>query len=560
MASRLLPRHSLLEDKYLIGEPIGMGGMGAVFEAKHTLLDKKVAIKVMIGEDEEGTQRLIREARAASGTGHPNITSVTDMGRTPQGSLFVVMEFLDGQTIKGLMSKGPLPYELALRLVEQVLAGLEAVHRRGIVHRDLKPDNLMVVIDDEGMEAVKILDFGISKVLKDDGSEQGLTQTGFVMGTPLYMAPEQARGDNANVGPATDLYAVGAILYAMLTGQPPHTADTLAALISAKLEQQVVPPSKRIAGLPAGLDTLVMCALENTPEKRFSDARSMRHEVLKLLGEDPSLLPRPTNPAVPLAPSRAEKAPIAPLNLDEGLDALDAATLDEEFDALDSLNLDDALVPLDVPKERAPKKPKPQPKKPKPQQKKPKPEANNLFAPPEDEDSGSGGLELALEEPQQTFSAPSQREKAEPSPRTPPPQRAPGTPYGGQARRRSHLPLLTFIALLGLGGGGAYYYFKVMKKTETTVPEVGDEVTIQFITTPRGAQVLVDGYALTSPRLELGASDRIYHVEVRATGFETKSVTFQPRTDLVLRVDLARTTYQPPKRLKKHGRRKGPER
>ena len=291
MASRIFAKGELLEGKYRVSRTLGVGGMGAVFEARHTLLDKQVAIKVLlpgqVDEDGNMTARFVREARAASAIGHRNIATVTDMGWTDEGSLFVVMEYLDGETFVDLTDEDEeLTCAHACRLVLQVLLGLEAVHRNGIIHRDLKPENLMLVTDDEGEEVVKILDFGISKIVSDE-EKLNLTATGMVMGTPQYMSPEQARC-LPDIDHRTDIYSVGAILYLLITGQPPIQEETISAQIVATVEGNIDPPSSHNPDVPRELDRIVMKALARRPEERYPDARSFSLALKPHLAERPA--------------------------------------------------------------------------------------------------------------------------------------------------------------------------------------------------------------------------------------------------------------------------------
>ncbi len=229
--------------------------MGAVFEGTHTLLDRRVAIKLLLPEfaaDKEMVQRLMREARAAAATGHRNIVAVTDMGYTDDHSLFMVMEYVSGRTLKEVIdAEAPLDVARACLLMDQVLAALEVVHKKGIVHRDLKPNNVITYFDDEGEETLKILDFGISKVT-DDLSLSDLTTIGKVLGTPKYMAPEQAVGQS-DLDHRADIYACGAIFYELLTGQPPLMAKNYNAMIAMLLQGEITPPQQVQRSVPAGL-------------------------------------------------------------------------------------------------------------------------------------------------------------------------------------------------------------------------------------------------------------------------------------------------------------------
>ena len=283
---RFFPPGMLLDEKYRLGALVGAGGMGAVFEATHVLLDKRVAVKLMLPElsrDREMVARMTREARAASASGHPNIAMVTDMGRTETGALFVVMELLKGETVGALVQKsGRLPLRQAVGYALQMLAGLEAVHRLRIIHRDLKPDNLIISADgEEG--TLKILDFGISKFADEESLR--LTDTGRILGSPFYMAPEQARG-LPGLDHRVDIYAAGAVLYYMLSGSPPVEESRYADLVCAIIEGRLIPISERVPGLPANVASTVMCALARQPENRFADAQSFGQALEASLADE----------------------------------------------------------------------------------------------------------------------------------------------------------------------------------------------------------------------------------------------------------------------------------
>jgi len=268
----------VLADKYRVLHQIGRGGMGVVYEAEHVQLGKRVAIKLMLEkyrDDSEAIARFQREAYAASRIGNPHIIDVVDIGTAPDGRAFVVMELLSGAPLSEVIKAGPMPPWRAIGIMRQVLYAVGAAHATGIIHRDLKPDNIFVLPQD----FVKLLDFGISKVLDPDElvAATKLTTTGVVIGTPLYMAPEQAMGQP--IDRYADLYACGVILFEMLAGRPPFEGQTYAVLISKVLTQPPPLLSSVRGGLPANLVGAVHRALEKEPERRFRTAEEFSHAL-----------------------------------------------------------------------------------------------------------------------------------------------------------------------------------------------------------------------------------------------------------------------------------------
>ncbi len=267
-----------LEERYTILREIGRGGMGVVYEAEHKELGKRIAIKVMLDKyanDEEAVIRFKREALAASRIGNPHIIDVTHIGIAPDGRPFVVMELLDGQPLSAILAgTGPMQPWRAIQIMRQVLRAVGAAHIKGIIHRDLKPDNIFIVNRDDEHDFVKLLDFGISKMV--DTAEMAaatrLTTTGVVMGTPLYMAPEQAMGAPAERG--VDIYACGVILFEMLAGRPPFDEPNYNMLVAKLLTAEPPLLSDVRKGLPASLVNAVAKALEKDPDSRFANCET----------------------------------------------------------------------------------------------------------------------------------------------------------------------------------------------------------------------------------------------------------------------------------------------
>jgi serine/threonine-protein kinase len=265
-----------LADKYRVLRQIGRGGMGIVYEAEHTGLGKRVAVKLMLekySDDREAIARFHREAVAAGRIGNPHIIEIFDLGVAPDGRSFAVMELLGGFPLSKVIEMGgAMPPWRAIEIMRQVLRGVAAAHAKGIIHRDLKPDNIFLVQQQEHHDFVKLLDFGISKTLThaEHAAVTKLTTTGVVMGTPLYMAPEQALGEG--IGCAADLYACGVILFEMLAGRPPFDGPTYAALVAKVLTSPPPRLDEICPGLPPALTRAVHRALEKEPSARFASA------------------------------------------------------------------------------------------------------------------------------------------------------------------------------------------------------------------------------------------------------------------------------------------------
>jgi len=289
-----LPAGTRLDEKYVILRHIKTGGMGAVYEVEHTGLGKKLAAKLLLPDlsrHPELLERFRREARAASATGHENIVEVTDLGETRGGVPFLVMELLQGRTLGAELKNGRLPPERAVHITRQMLSALHAAHARGIVHRDLKPENIFLIQRANDPDFVKVLDFGIAKMLTDDLGDE-LTRAGQVVGTPTYMAPEQARG--AEIDARADLYAVGAILYRMVTGNRPFVAPNFNSLLFAIAQGNATPPRQLVPEVTAGLEAAIQRAMKVDPRARFQSAQEF-DEALSEDDRTDQKLPAPIN-------------------------------------------------------------------------------------------------------------------------------------------------------------------------------------------------------------------------------------------------------------------------
>ncbi|HEX8908025.1 MAG TPA: serine/threonine-protein kinase, partial [Anaeromyxobacteraceae bacterium] len=295
----------VLGDRYRLLARIGEGGMGTVYRAEHVVLRKRMAVKVLrpeLSADLDLVRRFQQEAIAASAIGQENIVDVTDFGRTAQGSLYFVMEELEGVGLSALLVGGPLPVERAVLILAQVCRALAAAHGRGIVHRDLKPDNVIVVRREDGSDFVKVVDFGISK---NGTSPEGgrLTRAGTIIGTPEYMAPEQ--GAAATVDQRADIYAFGVLAYELLTGTLPFHGDSAVATLLQHQTRSPEPPGQRRPGLPAELEALVLKALEKRPQARQQSMAEVASELTRVLlglGLPPVYEHAPAPPSTPPAP------------------------------------------------------------------------------------------------------------------------------------------------------------------------------------------------------------------------------------------------------------------
>ncbi len=286
----------IIDDKYRVVAAIGEGGMSSIYEAEHLGLDRRVAIKVLhpaLADDPEAIARLRHEAKVVAAIGHPNICEVFDMGRTVEGSPYLVMELLVGESLADrLKNSGPMPFVELAPLVKQILKALDAAHDKGILHRDLKPENVFIEEGRRlGRPQAKLLDFGISKSMGYDFIEQQrLTHTGMVMGTPYYMAPEQARGDSG-LDQRVDLWAIGVIMYEALTGRRPFVATNYNALLVKILTSRPRPVQKLVPHIHEGVASIVDRALSKLREDRFQTAQQFIDALTRMervvTAEDP---------------------------------------------------------------------------------------------------------------------------------------------------------------------------------------------------------------------------------------------------------------------------------
>jgi serine/threonine protein kinase len=276
-------------ERYLVVAELGAGAMGTVYRGRHTRLRRDVAIKVLHEDhvhDRTMLARFHREAEAAARLHHPNVSGVLDVGETPGGHQLMVMELVEGTSLRDLMGAW-LPRDRIVNLVRQILAGLDHAHEAGLIHRDLKPENVIVEVDHHGREVPRIVDFGIAALRPDaTGAKSRLTETGTLLGTPLYMAPEQARGDR--IDHRADLFALGVMLFEMLSGTTPFEGSSLEIVI-ANMNEDLPAISHRAPHVTVDpvLELFLRRLAARDPAQRFASAHAAL-TMLELMERDPA--------------------------------------------------------------------------------------------------------------------------------------------------------------------------------------------------------------------------------------------------------------------------------
>ena len=277
---------TVVDGKYRILRRLGGGGMGCVYLAEHMLLQKKVAVKILLPEWSKKqviVERFLREARASSRVRHDHVIAVQDHGITPEGLAFMVMEYLEGQELRHLLQQeGPLPWPRVRGILRQIASALSAAHAKYVYHRDLKPANIFVVQKPGERDFIKIIDFGIAKIADENETRQ-LTRSGMILGTADYMSPEQARG--RAVSHLSDQYSLGIVAYEMLTGHVPFHDETFMGTLEKHVFGQLIPPREVRPEIPPSVDFMVCRMLEKEPEKRFYDVDEVAR-VLEAIGDD----------------------------------------------------------------------------------------------------------------------------------------------------------------------------------------------------------------------------------------------------------------------------------
>ena len=277
MKDRLLGR--VIADRYRLESRLGVGGMGAVYRARHLLIDRVVAIKILQPErrgEEHFRAWFLREARAVNRINHANIVDINDFGETEDGLAYLVMELLVGEALSNVITRGPMDLAVSADILEQVTAALARAHDLGVVHRDLKPDNIYLINRGGRRNFVKLLDFGLARLSRDGR----LAAKGAVFGTPEYMSPEQARGEDAT--PSSDLYSLGVLLFEMCTGRLPFSAHDRDGYIESHKSVMPYSPDKFIPNLDPRAVRVIMRLLEKDPGQRFRDAHHLLEELKAL--------------------------------------------------------------------------------------------------------------------------------------------------------------------------------------------------------------------------------------------------------------------------------------
>ena len=308
-----------IDGRYEVRGLLGEGGMGVVYEVRHKMLGRSFAMKLLrrdVGRDPGLIERFIHEAKATASIKHPNIVSITDFGQLSDGTPYFIMELLLGQTLaQFIRARGPLPIDRVYPILIQIAGALGAAHEAGIVHRDLKPENVFLARRPgtdllDGADDVRVVDFGAAKVL---GASR-VPKAGIVFGTPHYMSPEQASGQP--VDHRADIYALGVMMYEMLTSRVPFEAETYMGVLTQHMFVQPIPPSKtrvELAGQRGGLEDITLRALEKKPEDRYQTMSSIRSDLERASSGDPRM-PSSRPRAMPPARERRFSTPAAPMD------------------------------------------------------------------------------------------------------------------------------------------------------------------------------------------------------------------------------------------------------
>jgi serine/threonine protein kinase len=486
----------ILDGKYRIGELLGEGAMGLVFEAQHLLLDKKVAVKVLRPEltgNEELRRRFEIEARAAAAVAHPNVVTVSDMGRTAHGAVYFVMDRLVGETLAHRLERvGYLPFPTTVAIALEILEALEAAHAVGLVHRDLKPENVFIAAGPGGRERVKVLDFGVAKVNALGGSSSA-TRTGVLIGTPQFMAPEQARGDR-QLDARADLYALGVMFYLMVSGRAPFRGDSAVAMIAALLTETPTDLALLCPDLPPAVVSLVTSAMSRDREQRPGTAAEFRARLQAACAEAP-------RPAAAMTAKKATTSDLVPLDHQAG-------SVHQP-----PLALVEAPPPRLLPRTSAP------------------PPSASLAA------HGDGDRPLELDTPSPVVSTARHRPRGQ---MAPPPDERSSIAAGAFLRRLAGPAMLAAAALVGwhlLRPTLQSMDLHLLPATRLAAPAApaaqplpliadSDKVTVEVDLSPATAVVALDGKRLSSLSFELARSHDRHTLRATREGYASATVQF----------------------------------
>jgi serine/threonine-protein kinase len=293
---------SVIEGKYRVDRILGQGAMGVVLAATHLELDQRVAIKVLQSsqaERDDGARRFLREARACVKIQSEHVVRVLDVGRLRAGAPYIVMEYLEGRDLAGVLTqRGPLPVLVAVDYILQACDGVASAHAQGIIHRDLKPSNLFLVSLPDGGEIVKVIDFGISKAARVEPDSRDMVRTQGMLGSPVYMSPEQMTA-SLEIDARCDIWAFGVILYELLTGRPPFNADTIPQ-VCAMVLHGTAPPARLVRpDVPLMLEEIIHRCLQKDPRQRFAH-----------IGELATYLADFASPSLARLAARASRVPL----------------------------------------------------------------------------------------------------------------------------------------------------------------------------------------------------------------------------------------------------------